>query len=206
MGELNQAAKSEPTPGVSATPVMPATSGAGPLLMRDYWAVLADCPHSPSELMGRVKERFCELPPEALVTFAAPQGLGRGCELDINIMPAQHCRVRVIHDDAQSLTLATLEGHPEAGRITFGAYRNPAGEVIFHIRSRARSSSATNLIGFMAIGEAMQTNTWTDFINRTAAATGARIRDVIHTETSEVDDTPADDHPLESPTFVASGD
>lgn len=205
MGE-SDAAKSESEPDGTVQRVMPAKEGAGPLLMRDYWAILADCSFSPSELMCRVKERFCDLPPEALVKFAAPDGLGCGTELDIDIMPAQHCRVRVIHEDAQSLTLATLEGHPEAGRITFGAYRNSAGEVIFHIRSRARSASAAHLIGFMAIGEAMQTNTWTDFINRTASSAGARIRDAIHADTSEVDDTPADDHPLQSPTFVASGD
>lgn len=174
--------------------------------MRDYWAVLSGCPLSPSALMRRVKDRFCELPPESLVLFAAPQGVSPGSELVIEIIPGQHCGVRVIHQDAQSLTLATLPGHPEAGRITFGSYRNSGGEVIFHIRSRARSSSAVNLVGFMAIGEAMQTNTWTDFISRTASLAEAQIRDAIQTETNEVEDTPADGHPLDSPTFVASGD
>ena len=101
-----------------------------------------------------------------------PGGIWSGdAGLDIRIRPAQQCGVRVIHEDAQSFTLATLEGHPEAGRITFGAYRNPAGAVIFHIRSRARSTTALQRLGFLAIGDAMQTNTWADFI-RNAAAVG----------------------------------
>ena len=114
--------------------------------------------------------------------------------------------MRVIHEDAQSLTLGTLVGHPEAGRITFGAYRNPAGAVIFHIRSRARSSSTSRLIGFFAIGEAMQTKTWTDFINNPAASAGSRIGQVIHAETTPVEEAPEDDDPLDSPTFLAVGD
>ncbi len=183
-----------------------AAQGTGPLLQRDYWAVLDDCDLRPSELMAHVKAHFCELPPSALVEFSALEGLARDARIDIRIRPAQDCRVRVIHEDAQSLTLGTLVGHPEAGRITFGAYRNPAGAVIFHIRSRARSSSTSRLIGFFAIGEAMQTNTWTDFINNTAASAGSRIGQVIHAETTQVEEAPEDDDPLDSPTFLAVGD
>lgn len=189
--------------------LLPATQGAGPLLQRDYWAVLDGCTLKPSEVMAYVKAHFCALPPASLVAFSVAgdrECLDRDDELDIQIMPAQHCRVRVIHADSQSLTLGTLAGHPEAGRITFGAYRNADGDVIFHIRSRARSSSTTKLIGFLAIGDAMQTNTWTDFINNTAAAVGARVRDAIRAETERVEERPDDDELPTAPTFVATGD
>ena len=78
--------------------------------------------------------------------------------------------------------MGTLAGHPEAGRITFGVPQS-AGEVIFHIRSRARSATMAKLVGFLVIGEAMQTNTWTDFINHTAASVGGRIPDAIQADT-----------------------
>lgn len=185
---------------------MPASQGVGPLLQRDYWAVFPGCELKPSELMGLIRTHFCEFPPAALVRFDAGAGISVGSELEIDILPAQHCAVRVIHTDAQSFTLGTLEGHPEAGRITFGAYRNPAGEIVIHIRSRARSSSAPNRLGFLAIGDAMQTNTWTDFIVNVAAAAGTTIPGVIHAETQEVDAVPEDDEPLDSPTFLAVGD
>ena len=186
--------------------LLPASLGAGPLLQRDYWGVFAGCSLKPSAIMAHVKSHFCELPPASLVRFVAPAGMAANAELDIRIMPAQSCRVRVMHEDAQSITLATLDGHPEAGRITFGAYRNSAGDVIFHIRSRARSASTSKRLGFLAIGDAMQTNTWTDFINNTAAAVGAHIPDSIRAETKEVEELPEDDHPLQSPTFLAVGD
>ncbi len=186
--------------------LLPASQGVGPLLQRDYWAVLAACRLTPSEVIGHIRQHFCEFPPSSLVRFETAGRIGVGAHLDITIMPAQRCGVRVIHDDAQSFTLATLEGHPEAGRITFGAYRNQAGEVIFHIRSRARSSSGPKRLGFLAIGDAMQTNTWTDFITNVAAGIGAQVKDVIHADTQEVEPEPEDDEPLESPTFLAVGD
>ena len=176
------------------------------MLQRDYWAVLAGCPLKPSDVISHVKQHFCELPPVALVEFAAPGGVCTGAELDIRIKPGQQCWVRVTHETPQSFTLATLDGHPEAGRITFGAYRNPVGDVVFHIRSRARSATTSKRLGFLAIGDAMQTNTWTDFIANTAAAIGARIQDVIHADTESVELTPEDDEPLDSPTFLAVGD
>src|SRR5690606_12810240 len=69
--------------------LQPATTGTGPLLQRDYWAVLAECSLSPSALMQKVKAHFCELPPTALVEFAAPDGVALNRELDIVIRPGQ---------------------------------------------------------------------------------------------------------------------
>ena len=186
--------------------LIPATRGAGPLLQRDYWAVLDGCTLRPSELMSRVKEHFCALPPAALVEFIAPDGVAPGARLDILIRPNQECAVRVIHDDAQSVTLGTLDGHPEAGRITFASYRNAAGRILFHIRSRARSTTAVKRLGFLAIGDAMQTNTWTDFIRNVAALAEASIAGPIHADTAAVDDQPEDEEPLRAPTFLARGD
>lgn len=180
--------------------------GAGPLLQRDYWAVFSGCRMRPSQILSWVKEHFCELPPKALVEFTAPDGLGRDAVVDILIKPGQQARVRVIHDDAQSLTLGTLSGHPESGRITFGAYRNPNNDVVFHIRSRARSSDGPRLFGFIAVGEAMQTDTWTDFITSTAHGVGAQIVGGIRAETTRVDDTPEDSAEAGCPTYLAVGD
>ena len=186
--------------------LLPATQGAGPLLQRDYWAILGDCSLSPSAVIDRVKQDFCSLPPTSLVHFDAPAGISLNALIDIVIAPRQRCGVQVIHEDRQSLTFGTIAGHPEAGRITFGAYRNPKGEVIFHIRSRARSTTAAKRLGFLAIGDAMQTNTWTDFIRNTAALVNASVSGAIHADTIEVEETADDDEPLHAPTFVAAGD
>jgi hypothetical protein len=155
--------------------------------------------------MDLVRASFCDLPPSSLVQFVAPDGVGHGARLEILIRPGQQCAVEVIHENAQSITFGTVDGHPEAGRITFGAYRNAAGAVLFHIRSRARSTTAMKRMGFLAIGEAMQTNTWADFIRSVAALTHSSI-DAIHADTTAVDERADDDEPLRLPTYLAVGD
>lgn len=183
-----------------------ARSGVGPLLQRDYWAIIEGCTVAPSQFGALLAAHFCELAPPGLVRFrradrsAAP--LAVGDELEVHIRFAGTFGVRVIHADDHSLTLATLGGHPEAGRITFGAYRHERGGVIFHIRSRARSSTHTRHAGFLALGEPMQTKTWTDFVARVASWTGRGVEDFVYEETSRRDDEPSE----AGPTFVAEGD
>jgi len=191
-----------------AEKVVSAREGRGPLLERDYYARLRGSDLSPSQVMELVHRNFVSLAPDGLAAFhtAAKDGIGIGVgdELDIRIFGAGDCRVRVVHTDAQSITLGTLEGHPEAGRITFGCYRDDEGELLFHIRSRARSESLLRLFGFVVAGEAMQTNTWTDFISRTGAMVGGSVR-AVHAAMRTVDDEREEDV-IDRPTFLARGD
>lgn len=190
--------------------LLPAPRGAGPLVQRDYWAVIARSRLRPSGVMDLVALRFSEFAPEDLVVFRRLGGGDRplevGDELEVEIVGAGVFRVRVVHRDRNSLTLATLGGHPEAGRITFGAYRNGYGDVIFHIRSRARSSTAARYLGYLAAGEPMQTSTWADFVNRVALTVGEGVVRCIHAERVEIEDEPDGDRVATSPTFIARGD
>jgi hypothetical protein len=183
----------------------PSESGVGPLLERDYWAVIEGTRLRPSEVMTHVKAHFASFAPGELAAFSeVERPLRLGDELDIRIAAAGRCRVRVVHCDDLSVTVATLRGHPEAGRITFGAYRNRDGQVIFHIRSHARSDSLLRLLGFRIAGEAMQTNTWAAFVNRVAAVAGGRVQGFVHADTRTIPDE--DDGPLDQPTYLARGD
>ncbi len=187
-----------------------ATDGRGPLLQRDYWGVIANSRQTAPEVANVVAGDFCRFPPEELVRFTrrdpADEALQEGNEMDVEIRMAGECAVRVIHRDSNSITLGTLEGHPEAGRITFGAYPDEAGDIVFHIRSRARSSSTARYAGFMIGGEPMQTTTWTDFIDRVAHDVGDGILGVIHVETKEIEDEPDDPESICSPTYLARGE
>jgi hypothetical protein len=201
------AARNDPGP-LLEKPLCPASEGAGPLLQRDYWAVLGACRLTAPEVAAFVRERFVEFPPEELVVFTRPGGdegpLQVGDVLAVDIRRVCDTAVRVVHADDHSVTLGTVEGHPEAGRITFGAYPNARGDVVFHIRSRARAGSRKHFLGWRTAGEPMQTNTWTDFIDRLAHAVGEGVVGAIHAETREVDDEEAD-RAMDAPTFSARG-
>lgn len=186
--------------------LLPARAGRGPLIRRDYWAVIAHCRHAPHELMATVRRHFPAFAPAELAAFHRSKDgpIECGEEIEVKILGAGRCWVRTIHLDEQSLTLATEVGHPEAGRITFGAYRNRHGDVIFHIRSVARSSSRMLRTGFLATGEVMQTSTWTDFVNRVAIHFGDGPLGFIHAE-SRMQADEEDETALHAPTYRAVG-
>ncbi len=189
---------------VSTEGLSPSGEGKGPLLERDYWSALQGSRLRPSEIMAQVKAHFSSFAPSELARFsAADRPLRLGDEVEIAIAGAGDCKVRVVHCDELSITLATMQGHPETGRITFGAYRNRDGDVVFHIRSRARSDSFMRLLGFFVAGEAMQTNTWAAFVNRVAAIASARVAGV-HAQMRRL---PAEeDGPVDQPTYIARAD
>ena len=162
--------------------------------------------------MREVTTHFTELHAEDIVTFtrANPDAecLEVGDCLDIQIRMAGLARVQVVHVSPCSITLGTLKGHPEAGRITFGSYRNDNGDVIFHIRSRARSSSIWTYCGFLVGGDPMQTESWTTFINNIAATCGDGVDGIVHAETRTLtrEEWLPGDETMDEPTFVALAD
>lgn len=203
-----------PTDHHAAEELQPPSAGVGPLIQRDYWAVIDGCRCRPSEVASIVASKFAELPPADVVVFERAGegrqrgGLETGDELDIQIRLAGAARVRVVHTCACSITLATLIGHPEAGRITFGAYRAADGQVVFHIRSRARSSSLLTYLGFLVGGDPMQTTTWTDFVNNVATTCGTGVVGGVQAETRAIgpDELAPGDEVMDCPTFIADAD
>lgn len=184
-----------------------AAQGSGPLLQRDYWAAIRDCRISPRQFGALLAAHFDDFAPNALTRFErmdshADRPLRVGDELSVHIRMAGTFSVRVLHLDDNSITLCTLHGHPEAGRITFGAYRNRRGDVVFHIRSRARSRSSKYYAGFVAVGEPMQTMTWTDYVDQLAHSVGRGVLGRIHEETRVLDSKDDED----VPTYLARGD
>jgi hypothetical protein len=161
---------------------------------------------SPEEIGTLLATRFAELAPQEWVGFQRCDGtqapLGAGDRLAVHIRGAGDCEVQVLHQNPRSLTLGTVRGHPEAGRITFGAYRSAGGEVVFHIRSRSRASSLRNYLGFLGPGDPMQTSTWTDFVDTVAATVGDGVEGSVHADTCEIEDEP-DADTTHAPTYLA---
>ena len=145
--------------------VIYAAAGAGPLLQRDYGAILVGGTHahrrawrSSSENNSRNSGR--RRPPPSSTRVAWARRLEVGDEMGIRIGGFLPCRVRVVHVDDLSLTLRTLSGHPEAGRISFKAGRDDGGRLTFQIRSRARSGGLIHYLGFLLLGRTMQARCW----------------------------------------------
>lgn len=190
--------------------VQPATEGAGPLLQRDYWAIIEQSALNPEETIDMVRTHFSTFAPKEMVQFYTPDDAARklevGQDMKLDMLLIGVSAVRLVHLDARSLTLRTLEGHPEAGRITFGAQADEQGRLVFRIRSRARAGGPLHLVGFTMGGKAFQTRIWKTFIQRVAAACNGTILGEVREQTREAQDTVADEGALDTPTFVATGE
>ena len=188
--------------------VLDATHGTGPLVERDYSAVIEGTALTPEDVCANLRVHFGEFAPRETADFSDAKRGGRplevGDELSIRIALQGQCKVRVIHVDARSVTLRTLKGHPEAGRITFGAGRDDSGRLTFRILSRARSSSLVNYLGYFLMGKQMQARCWIGFIDRVAAACGGRVVGRIRVETRRKALDASDQRGCDAPTFTCS--
>lgn len=177
-----------------------AKNGFGPLLERDYFAVIQDVDSSPEDLAQKVRCHFEEFSPKETAVFRREgegASLNVGDELDITLAMLGHCRVRVVCLDDRSLTLRTLKGHPESGRITFGAGRDDQGRPTFRIRSRTRASRWQHYFGFLMLGKQMQSRCWINFIGNLAEKCGGTVLDAVHVRTYKVQEDEADTRCLE---------
>ncbi|WP_169976772.1 DUF1990 family protein [Tautonia rosea] len=174
-----------------------ASQGYGPLLQREYVAVIEGSDCSPEEVADRVRTDFVTFAPRETARFKCRsheegEPLKVGDVLDITLSLVGACRVKVVHVDDRSLTLRTMEGHPEVGRITFVADRDDQGRQRFGIMSRTRANGLTNFAGFLLMGKQMQARCWINFIGNLAEACNGRVLGAVKVRTRAVEETPAD--------------
>src|SRR5690606_11411046 len=102
----------EPTREALLKGLILASEGTGPLLQRDYWAVIENCALTPPELADRLRRDVASFAPEDIVQFERTSEPGAalepGDEMEVKIRMAGSCRVRVLHKDRNSLTLGTV--------------------------------------------------------------------------------------------------
>ena len=184
-----------------------AADGVGPLLQRDYVLVIEGSRCTPEQVAQLLRSDFPRFSPAELARFTrsgdVTRPLDRGDTMHVLMVGMVECGVRVIHLDRNSFTLGTLEGHPEAGRITFGAYRDAAGRLVCRIRSRARLRHHFYWYNYLFLGKHGQTRSWVVFLDRLAAACGGRKLSEVVTSTDRVSETPADRGTEDAPTFTA---
>jgi hypothetical protein len=121
--------------------------------------------------------------------------------LEIELALVGNCAVKVVHVDGLRLTMRTLEGHPEAGLISFSAGRDDQGRSFFEIRSRTRANGLLNFAGFLLVGKQMQARCWINFIGNLVESLGGRIPGAVKVRTRVAREQPTDrpGGPAESP-------
>ena len=92
--------------------LLPATRGAGPLLQRDYWAVVRNCRCRPTEVVDLVLCRFKEFAPEDLTEFCRADGtdqpLSAGDVLEVDVFQVDNLDRTVQIDASGRISLPLI--------------------------------------------------------------------------------------------------
>jgi hypothetical protein len=162
-------------------------AGFGPMLHRSYAVRIVRSTISPAALIDMVSAKLNQASPETAVfrkTRGAEGGVRQGDEFVVRMPGPWDGPVRVVHRDATSFRLATLQGHLEAGEIEFRA--ESAGDALhFEIESWARAGDrlADLLYNKLKLAKEIQLNMWSHFCVRVAVLAGGRPQGgvTIHT-------------------------
>lgn len=157
--------------------------GFGQLWHKTYRARLArpDGGPSPAEVAEVFREHLGELWPEGNRLHLPRPGVVPGAVGAIHLrMPGGaplETGIRVLHAGEASFTLATLEGHLQAGWITFGAYAEAAsGTTVAQVQSVGRTGDPLYEVGFRLFGHAEQERFWGDTLRALGARLGVAVR------------------------------
>lgn len=154
------------------------SAGTGPMLHRTYTVQITRSAMTPAALMEVVAASLNRASPEMAV-FRKTRGtdgpLRDGDEFVVRMPGPWDGPVRVVHQDAASFRLATMDGHLEAGQIEFRALSD-GQDLSFEIESWARAADrlADLLYNKIRLAKEIQLNMWTHFCIRAAALAGGR--------------------------------
>lgn len=172
--------------------------GAGPLLHRRYEIELPDRAMSSEMVLRLMQRHLTELAPAALAAFEKSSGSETvfrvGDEYEITMLGPWNGAVRVSEVSRDSFTLVTLEGHPEAGHITFAVEADTMSHGLIRVRIESWARSRDGLVAAaydtLKIGKQVQTEIWITFLQRLAELAGVSARPEVRitTEAHEATD------------------
>ncbi|MBK8022480.1 MAG: DUF1990 family protein [Chloroflexi bacterium] len=162
------------------TPVQLLHRGAGPLYVRAYHVDIDHPALEPEALMQRIVEDINTYSPGELAQFEKTKGdpahIAVGDEYFVHITGPWNGPVRVIQVTPTAFTFVTLEGHLEAGEISFSALEHPdlPDAIRFRIQSWARSSNRVTDLFYRTLGISRfaQTTMWSYFCQQVVETSG----------------------------------
>ncbi len=173
-----------------------ARTGTGALFHRLYEVLLTATGLTCGATLRLMHQHMTELAPSALAHFEKSAGtddvLRVGDEYEITMLGPWNGKVRVIESAVDHFTLVTLDGHPEAGQITFRVVTEDGtvDEQRVQIESWARARDAVVHAAYatLGVGKQIQTEVWITFLQRLSTLAGMSSTPEVRMTTEELDD------------------
>ncbi len=171
--------------------------GVGDLLHRRY-EISVLCAMDRKTLLRTIQRNITTLSPAALAEFEKSSGSANEMAVDdeyhISMLGPWNGRVRVSEMTEDSFTLVTLDGHPEAGHITFSVLDevDMPGSLRVRIDSLARARDHTVNLAYdsLGVGKQVQTEVWVTFLQRVGELAGATESLDVRVTTERHEDEP----------------
>ena len=161
--------------------------GFGSLWQKTYELKVHDSGLEPEGLMGEFKGNFSRLQAPFNRFYAGPSGLEPGAVVVIHSQtPAGLVAtgVMVLFADPLCFSLITPQGHPEAGWMTFRAFRREDTPVV-QIVGFGRASDPLFEVAYRLMGAKVQVRTWTHVLAAFAEHLGVQADISIRQECLE---------------------
>ncbi len=187
-----------PTPNPPGRrPVQHEEDGTGARFHRRYEVDVDQTTKTPEDLIACIGANIQAYVPDEFAAFHKVVGeeghLEVGDEYHITIRSPWDGPVRVVEVEPRRFTLATLEGHMEAGQIRFAATDHPEreGALRFSIESwaRSRDGAVDFVYDDLGLAKKAQQAMWTFFCERVADDCGGQRMEEVRVITErEADD------------------
>jgi uncharacterized protein YbjT (DUF2867 family) len=139
---------------------------------------------------------FGEIAPfDAAAEPGAPTSLEEDATLTLELPARGHVQIRVVSVGPDSVTLATLEGHPLAGIVRFRFHDTADDVVRFTIDVVERPASRFDQLSMALVGTAAQKRTWEQTAVNVVDRSGGTAVEDVQEESWSLDDDEAE--PLE---------
>lgn len=162
--------------------------GVGTLERRRFHVEIVGARCSAQELLDRLRSRL-----DDFVAFDAEAEPGTdsrihvGATLSLELPPRGHAQVRVEEIDENSITMATVEGHPLAGVVRFECRQLPDGVVTFTIDIAERPATRLDQIAMTLVGHSAQRRAWEETAERVVRASGGRAPNGVQHDSWELE-------------------
>lgn len=164
--------------------------GVGKIEHKRFWADISGTRYTAASLMTIFRERITEVMP---IEFAAEPGAPRRVELGLTLtahMPLRgNIQVRVVDLTPDHVVLATVEGHPLAGIVEFGAEERGSA-LRFLIEIHARAATMLDFVALHTVGKPAQAANWRAVVQKMIDFSGGSS-DGVHDESEKLDDARA---------------
>ena len=166
--------------------------GIGKLHRKCFWADIQHSRCSASDLLQRFGDHLCEIMP---IDFAAEPGVptrsAAGTTLTGAIPGRGNIQVRVEEQTPEAITLASIQGHPLAGLVTFRA-KDAGSSIRFEVEVHARAANIVDWLALNIGGTSMQKQNWVNVVNRVVELSGGEAPAGVQHSTEDLQDAEAE--------------